>query len=311
MHRRIVRLGEETSDDAALAANHDRASYAETLLEFMQRSVKPVYWEGVAMARYGKAEHRIDRILDSTAISRGLTRAGLAAILLLGAPLIFLSAAASPFAPQAPEAPQAPPAPQAPQAPQAPARGAEQVTHYIIKSGDSWMGSRESSEQGNYAKWRAEYGSDYVWFRLHGRDYIINDKDTLAQFEKAMAPQREVNRQQDQVNHHQDGVNHAQDQVNRHQDDVNRAQDEVNHQQSLVNEHSGDQNRVNQLQSEVNAKQQVVNTEQAKVNQMQAGVNKEQDAVNQMQTRASAEVNRAFQKLFESAVRQGVAHELH
>ena len=40
LHRRIVRVAEEASDDAAVAATRDRASYAEVLLEFMQRGVR-------------------------------------------------------------------------------------------------------------------------------------------------------------------------------------------------------------------------------------------------------------------------------
>src|SRR5580700_3398692 len=48
------------------------------------------------MARYGKPEDRIHRILDATAHSRGLTRWSMAAILTLGAPLAYVVAAARP-----------------------------------------------------------------------------------------------------------------------------------------------------------------------------------------------------------------------
>lgn len=125
MHNRIVRLAEEASDDAALAATADRVSYAETLLQFMQRGGKVAHWEGVAMARYGKADDRIHRILDGTAISRGLTRCGLATILLLALPVVFLAAAAVPADTQAPQAPQPSP------------RDSRRVTRYLIVSGDS------------------------------------------------------------------------------------------------------------------------------------------------------------------------------
>src|SRR5262249_15392685 len=40
LHRRIVRLAEDASDDAALRTGQDRTSYAELLLEFMQRGVR-------------------------------------------------------------------------------------------------------------------------------------------------------------------------------------------------------------------------------------------------------------------------------
>ena len=94
LHRRIVRTAEEVSDDAAVAAIRDRASYAGMLLEFMERGLHAPKWQGVAMARYGKPEERIHRILDGTAASRGMTRWSVAAILVLGSPIGFLAAAA-------------------------------------------------------------------------------------------------------------------------------------------------------------------------------------------------------------------------
>jgi hypothetical protein len=215
---------------------------------------------------------------------------------LLGAPVIFLGTAAVAFPPQAPPAA---------------GRNSARITRYLIVSGDSSSGSWDSRDEPRFAEWRAKYGSRYAWFRQDGRDYIINDDGTLDQLRDAMAPQREVNRRQDGVNRHQDFVNRQQERVNRQQDDVNRAQDNVNRQQNLVNREGGEQARVNQLQSEVNGKQRAVNAEQDKVNREQAIVNKEQDVVNQMQTRASAEIEKALQALFDSARRQGLAHEVH
>jgi RND family efflux transporter MFP subunit len=96
LHRRIVRIAEEASDDAAVAVARDRAFYAEVLLEFMQRAARRPNWQGVPMARYGRADQRIHRVLDGTALSRGVTRWSVAAILALGAPLAYLAAAAQP-----------------------------------------------------------------------------------------------------------------------------------------------------------------------------------------------------------------------
>ncbi len=93
LHRRIVRTAEEASDDAAVAAVRDRASYAAMLLEFMERGLRAPKWQGVAMARYAKPEERIHRILEGTP-SRGITRWSVAAVLALASPLVFLAAAA-------------------------------------------------------------------------------------------------------------------------------------------------------------------------------------------------------------------------
>lgn len=101
LHWQLVRLAEEASDDAAVAATQDRAGYAETLLAFMNRGVRRVSWQGVAMARYGRPETRIDRILDGTGMPRGVTRGSLATIIILAAPLACLVAATRPEARQA------------------------------------------------------------------------------------------------------------------------------------------------------------------------------------------------------------------
>ena len=185
------------------------------------------------------------------------------------------------------------------------------VSRYVIVSGDSSNGSWDSRDEWRMERWRGIYGSHFAWFRQDGRDYIISDERALAEIENAMAPQREVNRQQNEVNRHQGDVNRQQQIVNRHQEDVNRAQGEVNRQQSLVNQGAGSQEAVNRQQSEVNAKQQAVNAEQQKVNEQQAVVNREQEAVNRTETRVSAEIERALQVVFDTARRQGTAHETH
>lgn len=94
LHLRIVQSAEEASDDAAVAAIQDRVSYAETLLGFMQCGVWNSGFVGVSMARYGSPEKRIRRILNSSALSRGITGRGVAAIVALGSPLAYVIATA-------------------------------------------------------------------------------------------------------------------------------------------------------------------------------------------------------------------------
>ena len=96
LHRGIVRTAEQISDDDAVAATHDRVSYAEILLEFVQRGSGQSSWQGVAMARYDRPEKRIRRILHSTDVPNPVTRWGIAAVLVLGTPLTYLAAAAHP-----------------------------------------------------------------------------------------------------------------------------------------------------------------------------------------------------------------------
>jgi len=186
---------------------------------------------------------------------------------------------------------------------------ARTAPRYLIVSGDSMSGSWDSSDEARIAKWRAQYGPEFAWFRQDGRDYIVTDERTLMALHDAMGPQREINRQQSEVNRHQGEVNRQQGIVNGHQAEVNRAQAEVNRQQDLVNRGEAHQDSANRMQAEVNGKQQKVNAEQETVNQQQAVVNREQDVVNRAQERASAEIDHALHDVFSSALREGRAHE--
>lgn len=104
LHRRIVRTGEEISDDDAIAATRDRVSYAEILLEFMRRSAGLRGSAGIPMARYERPETRIRRILNSTGVFRRPARWMAAAILAMGAPLAYFASVAYPQAAPRPAA---------------------------------------------------------------------------------------------------------------------------------------------------------------------------------------------------------------
>jgi len=125
LHRQIVRLSEAVSDDAALADAPSRTFYAELLLDFMRRNAGGEPATGIQMARYGPPDDRIHRILDGVAVSRGVSRWAMAAILACAAPVEYVIVAAHTLAPpravaqtttvrrQAPSQSQEPPAPTA------------------------------------------------------------------------------------------------------------------------------------------------------------------------------------------------------
>jgi len=110
------------------------------LLDFMQGAGSPVRgagWLGVPMSRYGRPDKRIHRILDGTALSRGVTRWSVAAILAMGSPLAYVAAAAGPrsappsqaaIAPAAPVAAAAEKPPALDAAPAGPSGQASRVT---------------------------------------------------------------------------------------------------------------------------------------------------------------------------------------
>ncbi len=337
LNRRIVRVAEEASDDAAVEATQDRATYAELLLEFMQRGVRRSNWQGVAMARYGLPEQRIHRILDGTALSRGVTRWSAAAILALGSPLAYVTASAHPQTPMAPHAAAAPQAPAAaPQAPAPPARAPGEsrngtIRRYMIVMDGSTSESMDSRDLVDEKELRNRYGRRFAWFRQAGNEYVVTDSGVLAELESAMEPQREVNRMQDRVNTLQNKVNEMQNGVNAQQNGVNALQQQANRMQDLVNRIQSAAGRSNQeamireleraleelrasksnvTQESVNRKQDEVNQAQSRVNAEQDAVNREQNKVNEQQTRVSAEFDRRIQQILESAVRLHTAQRL-
>jgi hypothetical protein len=337
LHRRIVRVAEEASDDAAVAAAPDRAAYAAILLDFIgHRAAGP----GVAMARYDRPEHRIRRILNGTGCVRGVTLRGVAAIVALGSPLAYVVAAAhpqqqpaepAPAPPQVAASPQAAAPPQAQTAPQA-SSPAGRIRRYVIVTGnDTTTESWDSDSPVDSTALRARYGRRFAWFQQDGNTYVVTDGGVMQELDKAMEPQRNVNRMQSDVNTQQSQVNALQSTVNTHQNEVNHLQNEVNRTQDLVNriqaavntedrdklierlreairtleatkEHAGQQD-VNKRQAQVNEEQSRVNAEQGKVNVAQQKVNEEQHRVSQ-------EFSRRIQEILDSAVRQGLAQRL-
>jgi beta-lactamase regulating signal transducer with metallopeptidase domain len=94
LHRRLVDLAEQASDDSALMAVHDRAFYAEVLLGFFRSvSAAPGRWLGVSMARGARAGRRVERILaDATGFPRTIKKAVVAAIVVAIVPLALVAA---------------------------------------------------------------------------------------------------------------------------------------------------------------------------------------------------------------------------
>ncbi len=363
LHKLIVRSAEEASDDAALATVRDRESYASILLDFMRKRVPAAAWQGVRMARYGRPEARIRHILNASMVSRGVTWGSAVAILAMVSPLTYVAAAAHPqqappvpvlvvplssalraipdnpvaaSAPRPQPAAQAQTAPQATRSPvatkstaatQAPAGG---IRQYIIVSGNSMSGSWNSDEV-HESELRARFGDKFAWFRENGREYIVTDSAVLSDLDKAMEPQKDVNRKQADVNSAQARVNELQAKVNAHQGNVNAQQKEVNRRQDIANQvqtavdRGGNAALIEKLEAElrelrankpeanqtsVNRMQSQVNEEQAQVNAGQAKVNLMQQKVNAEQHRVSAEFSRRVQEILGSALQRGAATEV-
>lgn len=100
LDRHLADLAEQASDEAALACGADRKNYARTLLGFceaLQTAPGRVWWQGVAMAKAGQAEQRVERILSwEGAVTLGMKKSLAAVVLTLAVPAVYLAASVHP-----------------------------------------------------------------------------------------------------------------------------------------------------------------------------------------------------------------------
>jgi beta-lactamase regulating signal transducer with metallopeptidase domain len=100
--RCLTELAEEASDEAALAAGADRTRYAETLLGFfsdLEAAPGRVWWQGVAMAKTGQAEKRLDRILEwKGSVTMQLKKSVVVLLVMIAVPVVYVAAALRPGA---------------------------------------------------------------------------------------------------------------------------------------------------------------------------------------------------------------------
>ncbi|MGA9885710.1 MAG: M56 family metallopeptidase [Candidatus Acidiferrales bacterium] len=122
LERHLGDLAEQASDEAALSGGADRTRYAQALLGFMadlESSPVRVWWHGVAMAKTGEGEKRVERILAwRSAMSNRFGKSLAVVLVAVCVPAVALSVAAHPSAYQlqdstvpAPPSPAAPPPP--------------------------------------------------------------------------------------------------------------------------------------------------------------------------------------------------------
>jgi beta-lactamase regulating signal transducer with metallopeptidase domain len=157
LHRQMIDLAEQVSDEAVLSSGAERNEYARTLLGFLQTAQtasRRVRWQGVSMASSTQAEKRLERILAWRGVKTvNGKRWALVIVAMLALPAAYLIAAGSPVqgdqsaqnsngrqemafhsnppaVPTAPVASESPAAPEALAAPEAPASPAKQTRNH-------------------------------------------------------------------------------------------------------------------------------------------------------------------------------------
>jgi beta-lactamase regulating signal transducer with metallopeptidase domain len=103
LDRHLAELAERASDEAALSCGTNSSDYAKVLLGFFETlhtAPRRIWWQGVAMAKIGQAERRLERILawkhSKGAITMGLKKSVTVTIIALAVPAIFLAASVQP-----------------------------------------------------------------------------------------------------------------------------------------------------------------------------------------------------------------------
>ena len=98
LDRHLANLAEQASDEAALACGADRNDYARTLLGFFEAlhaAPGRVWWQGVAMAKPGQAERRLERILAwKGTVAMGVKKSIAVAIICFAIPVVYVVASA-------------------------------------------------------------------------------------------------------------------------------------------------------------------------------------------------------------------------
>jgi hypothetical protein len=96
LDRHLADLAEQASDEAALTCGADREDYARTLLGFfeaLQGAPGRVWWQGVAMAKAGQAEKRLERILSwKGSVAMRLKKSIAIAVVVFAVPVVYLAA---------------------------------------------------------------------------------------------------------------------------------------------------------------------------------------------------------------------------
>ncbi len=313
LDRHLRELAEQASDDSALRATADRTQYAEVLLGFFEAlhtSRKRVRWQVVSMARAGRADRRIDRILALDRRLSGPARwpvvLGLA---LLTVPLLYVAAALQPVV-KAQEPPRT--------------AGDKSLDSYVVVHGDNVSMSGSIEDLRRAQGFRYKLADDFIWFRRGGKAYVIRDAATVKAARKLFEPQEELGERQSELGEQQAKLGELQAKLGEKQSTVRTTLPDLTRQVEMLkelmkgagtSEELGDvqallaelQAKVGDQQAKIGDQQAKIGEEQAKLGEQQAKLGEKQAALGEEQAKRSEAAMRGLKTLIDDAFKKGLA----
>ena len=349
LDRHLADLAEQASDEAALSGGADRKDYARTLLGFfedLQAAPGRVWWQGVAMAKAGQAEQRVERILAwKGSVATSFKKSVAITIIALAVPVVYVAAAVHPARQIAPSGvqvaqdPAPPTSPQAPARPRAPKRAQGQGSSYaygyddelrfVIVSGnsDSLTMSGSFGDAEMVQELRKTIPGDFIWFHRDGKSYIIRDQATIDRARKFWAPEEELGKKQQELGTQQESLGKQQEELSEKMQqikvnvpDMTAALDKLKAELQQLNstatmEQVGHiQSEIGELQSKIGHLQSQAGEQQSKLGEQmsalgdkQGNLGTQQGEMGRKQGEMAQEAYRQMKQLFDEAVSKGIA----
>jgi len=350
LDRQLADLAEQASDEAALSGGADRKDYARTLLEFfedLQATPGRVWWQGVAMAKAGQAEQRVERILAwKGSVAMSFKKSVAITIVALAVPVVYVAAAVHParqtVAPSDVQVAQDPAPPTPPRAPApvgAPKRATGQGSSYaygyddelrfVIVSGnsDSLTMSGSFGDGEMVQELRKTIPGDFIWFRRDGKSYIIRDQATIDRARKFWAPEEELGKKQQELGKQQEALGKQQEelsdkmqQIKVNVPDMTAALDKLKAELQQLNSSAtmeqvghiqseiGElQSRIGNLQSQAGEQQSKLGEQMGALGEKQGKLGTQQGEMGRKQGEMAQQAYRQMKQLFEEAISKGIA----
>jgi beta-lactamase regulating signal transducer with metallopeptidase domain len=350
LDRHLADLAEQASDEAALSCGADRKDYARTLLGFfeaLQASPGRVWWQGVAMAKAGQAEQRMERILAwKGAVAMNLKKSIAAVVLVLVVPVVYLAGSVRPAnnnaVPPGAEPAQDQPAPTPPAAPRA-ARapkatsdrgssysyGYDDEQRFVIASGktDSLSMSGTTEDARHVEKLRGSIPGDFLWFERDEKSYIIRDQATIERARKLWAPQEDLGKKQEELGKQQEALGKQQEELGSRMEqvhvkvpDMTAELDKLKVELQQLNssatvEEVGQiqseigelQSRIGELQSQAGEQQSKLGEQMGALGEKQGKLGEKQSELGRQQGELARQAARQMKQLLDEAIAKGTA----